>query len=145
MFRTTIAAMLFATTATAGDFLEGYYFYVVGSERSEISMADVNSIAKSASREKLVQLRAQWGEKCGVRVDIWHTNLMGSHDDTAKWAPDYWFAFIAMELSEAELRAAMPKTPCAAQGYVKQGNMLIPGLYYQCVMSESDQLPEYCK
>ncbi len=146
MLKATIAAMLLAmtiTSATAGDFLEGYYFYVVGSMRSEIPMSDTNNIAKSASLDTLAQLRADWREKCGVHVDIWHTNLMGAYDDTAKWTPDYWFAFIAMELSEEELRAALPQTPCAASGYVKQGNMLIPSFYYYCTNPETAAQEEY--
>lgn len=133
---TFITAILAAPIAQAGDYLEGYYLYVVGSIPSTIPVEEMTDVAAPEFRNTISALSDEWSEKCGVNVSIWHTNLMGNEADD--WTPDYWFAFIAMEETKAAAISVAPATDCASQGYIKQGNMLIPGLYYICVMPEDD-------
>lgn len=133
---TFILALLFAPMAIAGDYLEGYYFYIVGAIPSTIPVKEMTDVAAPEFRETVSGLSKEWTERCGVQVDIWHTNLM--NNDANNWASDYWFAYISMEGTEVEARAAAPETSCANDAYIKPGNMVIPSLYYHCVTPEDN-------
>lgn len=133
---TFIAALLAAPIAQAGDYLEGYYFYVIASIPSTIPVEEMADVAEPEFRNTVSTLSDEWSEKCGANVSIWHTNLMDNEADN--WTPDYWFAFIAMEETKELALSTAPANDCAYGGYVKQGNMLIPGLYYICIMPEDD-------
>lgn len=142
MLRALIAITLFfsASTAKAGDYLEDYFFFIIAAFPSELSVEIDTDTASSAFRNRVTELSREWSEKCGARVDIWHTNLMDNED--TPWTPDLWFAFIGYGETRAELKQTRPPSDCGFEGYVKQGSMVIPTVYQMCAAPEEFGMPE---
>ncbi len=139
MFRKLLILLLIALPVRAGDAFEAY-FYIVGAIPSDLTVETDTDTASSAFRDRLNELSEEWSEKCGVNVNIWHTNMV-SNDETP-WTPDLWFAYIADGDTAAEARANVPDTPCAEGGYVKRGFLVVPGMFQMCAAPAEFGLPE---
>jgi len=138
MFKKTIAAFLLASTAQAGDFVEGY-FYIIGAVPSNIPAQNQEDFARKAFRARVGELSAAWSAECGADVFAWNTNLMTGED--VPFAPDMWVGILASGPSRAELQADMPDSPCATQGFIRKGSMVYPSAYQYCAFNEGT--PEY--
>ncbi len=129
-FALFIIALFLSSPASAGDYLEDFYFYIVASVPAEVSYSEQADFVKPSFQETINRLSDEWTQKCGVRVDFWYTNLM-DHDENS-WTPDYWFGFVSAEPSKEEAIAFAPDSECTRNGYLKIGNMVIPSSYYYC-------------
>ena len=128
-----IIALLAAPIAQAGDYVGGYIL-VIGSIPATIPVEVMSDVVKPVFRETLAELSEEWSNKCGVRVNIWHTNLI--FNETNPWTPDYWVAYLTMEDTEAEARFAAPTINCVSDSYVKYGEMSFPSLFQVCAQPE---------
>ncbi len=139
MFRYILILLIISFPVRAGDAFEAY-FYIVGAIPSELVVESDVDTASQAFRDQLNSLTVEWSEKCGVPVNIWHTNLMS--DDTTPWTPNLWFAYLADGDTADQARLNVPTTPCAEGGYVKRGFMVIPGMFQMCAAPAEFGIPE---
>lgn len=123
------ACLGMVSAAHAGDYSEGY-FYIVGTVPATIPAEEMVDFAAPEFLETIASLSQEWSAKCEAPVFVWHTNLMGNPDNP--WAPDFWFAYIAVTDTEAEAYAVAPATGCISDAYVKFGSMVIPTTYQIC-------------
>ena len=139
MFRMMLILLLIALPVRAGDAFEAY-FYIVGAIPSELKVETDTDTASAAFRDRLNTLSAEWTEKCGVHVNVWHTNMVS--DDETPWTPNLWFAYLSDGDTAAQARANLPNTACAEGGYVKRGFMVIPTMFQMCAAPAEFGMPE---
>ena len=143
MIKKTMAMMLLASTAHAGEFFEGY-FYIMGAVPAHMREQAPDDFSRKDFRARAHELSAMWSEQCGARVFAWHTNLMSGTE--VPFAPDMWVGILESAETREELAEIMPESACANQGYVRGGKMVIPASYQYCAFSElsSDYNAEIC-
>lgn len=139
-----IVLMLFALPAQAQEarYIENQYFYVIEMQHSDLVLGKETDYGKPAYRNAVWAASARLSDICGLRVDVWTTNLMT--DDSEIWPPNQMFAFLAMANSEAAALQAVNGIPCARGGFVKRGNITIPASFRHCA-GPDDGSEKYAK
>jgi len=138
-FTSIVTWLGLASVAQAGDYLEGYYFYVIGTVPASIPFEEVVDVSLPEFRGTLALLAQEWTGICEAQVGVWHSSLMNPTDSELEWTKDQWVLTLGYEgLTKTELTTSLPASPCLARGDILQANMLIPGLVYICNSRETD-------